>query len=59
MGTLNVLIDHFLTTVGKPAGNILNGLGMYQVGFGLVLCPCPCNGLVLYQLRTPPLAPSD
>jgi len=32
---------------------------MYQVGFCLVLCPCPCDGFVMYQLRTPPLAPSE
>jgi len=31
---------------------------MYQVGFCLVLCPCPFDGLVMYQPRTPPLAPS-
>jgi len=32
---------------------------MHQVGFCLVLCPCPCDGLVMYQPRTPPLAPSE
>ena len=46
-------------TAEKLVGNILNGLGMYQVGFCLVLCPCPCDGLVMYQPRTPPLAPSE
>ena len=32
---------------------------MYRVGFCLVLCPCPCDVLVMYQPRTPPLAPSE
>ena len=45
-------------TAGKLAGNILNGLGMYRVGSCLVLCPYPCDVLVMYLPRTPPLAPS-
>ena len=31
---------------------------MCQVGFCLVLCSCPCDVFVMYQPRTPPLAPS-
>ena len=31
---------------------------MCQVGFCLVLCPCPCDVFVMYQPRTPPLSPS-
>jgi len=38
------------------ADNILGGLGVYQKGFCLVLCPWTCNGLVMYQPRTLPLA---
>ena len=44
---------------GKPAGNILNVLGMYWVGTCLVLCPFPYNVLMMYQPSTLVLAPSD
>jgi len=57
--TANVLaISWPRHTAVTLTGNILNGLGMYQVGFCLVLHPCPCDGLVMYEPRPPPLAPS-
>ena len=43
---------------GKLAWKILNELGVCWVGIGLVLCPFPCDVFVMYQPRTPPLAPS-
>ena len=42
----------------KLAGNILNVLAISWVGIWLVLCPFPCNVFVMYQVGTPPLAPS-
>src|SRR5258705_1606204 len=43
----------------KIAWKILNVLEMDWVGTPLVLCPFPCSVLVMYQLRTPPFAPSE
>src|ERR1700760_684379 len=53
-------IDHFLgwEIAGKPAGKILDVLEMYQVGSGLVHCPCPCDGLAVFQPGTLDFAPS-
>ena len=56
---LNVLtIPQARDIGGKPAGNILNVLGMYQVGTCMVLCPFPYNILMMYQPSTLVLAPS-
>ena len=57
--TVNVLNIYWAGEImGKPAWNILNGLGMYQVGIWLVLCTFPCNVLAMYQLGTPLFVPS-
>ena len=56
---LNVLtIPQARDIGGKLAGNILNVLGMYQVGTCLALCPFPYNVLMMYQPGTLVLAPS-
>ena len=44
---------------GKLAGKILNVLGMDWVGTSQVLCPFPCDVLVMYQPGTLDLAPSE
>src|ERR1700760_4498527 len=53
--------DHFLgwEIAGKLAGKILDVLEMYQVGSGLVHCPCPCDGLAVFQPSTLDFAPSE
>ena len=43
---------------GKFAGKILNVPEMYWVGTCLVLCPFPCNVLVMYWLSTLVFVPS-
>src|SRR5258705_3199989 len=58
--TVNVLtISCAGEIAGKLAGKILDVLKMYQAGTCWVHYPFPCNVLVMYWLRTPPLAPSD
>ena len=57
--TVNVLtISCAGKITGKLAWKILNELGMFWVGIGLVLCPFPCDVFAMYWPRTPPLAPS-
>ena len=57
--TVNVLIISWAgKIVWKLVGKILNVLEMYRVGKCWVHCPFPCNVLAMYQLSTPPLAPS-
>ena len=53
--------DHFLgwEIAWKLVGKILNVLEMYQVGKYWAHRPLPCHVLAMYQLSTPPLAPSD
>ena len=57
--TVNVLTISWAGKIAwKLVGKILNVLEMYQVGKCWVHCPFPCDVLVMYQLGTPPLAPS-
>ena len=57
--TVNVLvIPQARKIAGKLAGKILDVPGMYWVGTCLVLCPFPCDVLVMYQPSTLALAPS-
>ena len=57
--TVNVLtIPQAREIAGKLAGKILDVLAMYWVGTCLVLCPFPCDGLVMYRIGTLVLAPS-
>ena len=56
---VNVLIISWAGKIAwKLVQKILNVLEMYQVGKCWVHCPFPCNVLAMYQLGTPPLAPS-
>ena len=58
--TVNVLaIPQAREIAGKLAGKILDVPRMYQVGTCLVLCPFPCNVLVMHRPGTLALAPSD
>ena len=50
--------NYWAAAIGKTGGKILNVFVMYWVGFFQVHCPFPCNELVMFWTRTPPLAPS-
>ena len=57
---MNVLgIPQAREIAGTLAGKILNVLGMCWVGTCMVLCPFPCNVLVMYWPGTQALAPSE
>ena len=45
-------------TARKLAWKIVNVPLVFQVGILLVHCPCPCSVFAVYQVGTPPLAPS-
>jgi len=48
--TVNVLaVPQAREIAGTLAGKILNGLEMDWVGISQVLCPFPCDVLVMYQ----------
>ena len=58
--TVNVLgIPQARDIAGTLAGKILNVLVMCWVGTCMVLCPFPCNALVMYWTGTLALAPSE
>ena len=58
--TVNVpAIPRAREIAGTLAGKILNGLVMYWVGTCMVFCLFPCDVLVMYQLSTLVLAPSE
>jgi len=58
--TVNVLsIPQARDIAGKLAGKILNILEMNQVGTSQVLCPFPCDVLVMYWPGTLALTPSE
>ena len=56
--TVNVLTPWAGEIAWKLVGKILNVLEVYRVDKCWVHCPFPCNVPAMYQLSTPPLAPS-
>jgi len=58
--TVNVLAIPWAREIaGTLAGEILNVLGMDQVGISQVLCPFPCDVLAMYWPGKLALVPSE